>query len=116
MNHVQQLRYSAPIPATPLVRPGLRLVWSTHHPVPWHAANTGQRMHQPPLCQPANLAGTWPQRGADTHAGQGPAIPGPVAFVTYYPGHTCGVRPPGEGEMPLSHAEVAHAVQHNLIG
>lgn len=33
-----------------------------------------------------------------------------------WPGCTCGIRPPIEGETPLNHAEVAHAVRHNLIG
>lgn len=109
---MRQLQHCQPVPATPLVQPSLPALRRTHHPAPGHTANHATRVHQPQACQPGAMGGAWPQRGANPHTGIWPA----GLDTRVWPGRTCGIRPPGEGETPLSHAEVAHAVNLRLIG
>lgn len=88
-------------------RPCLRLLRRAPDPAPGHAANSAERMQSAPPSGAQRLAGAWPLRDADQNAGDGPAL--------HWPGMSAGIRAPGLGENPLSHAEVAFAVRMGLL-
>ncbi len=106
---MQLLPSRPPVPGAQPIQPGLPVLRGAHHPTPGHDADTAVRLHTLPPQRACRMGGPWPQRGRDTGAGLWPS----GLDTRVWPGRTIGIRPPAEGETPLSHAEVAHAVRHN---
>jgi hypothetical protein len=102
-------------PDSQLVQPGLPALRGANDSAPGQPANRRISLGATQASGVGGLDGAWPLRARFTQVGQRPDGYC-AANQSLWPGHTCGIRAPGEAETPLSFDEVAFARRHNLIG
>jgi hypothetical protein len=109
---MRHLHPSHPQPAAQAVQPGMPALRCPNDPAAGNAEHQRQRVQHPKACNPCQLGGAWPQRGADTRLGQRAALRGATA---YWPGIHFGVRGPTQDETPLSWEEVQLGLEVRAI-